>query len=196
LIIQSAVYQQSAQLASGAETFGDPENRLLSHFPRQRFDAEMIRDSVLAISGRLDPAQGGSLVNWKNNEYAPADEISARSVRRTVYLPIVRDRVFDALTIFDFANPSVCTAQRTPTVVSHQALFFLHSPLITESADALARTLLGHSSYDDAARIGEAYNLILNRPATEEEVTRALHFLRSIPNDSSVSSNARDRRQK
>jgi hypothetical protein len=97
----------------------------------------MIRDGILAISGRLDPTPGGSLVDWKNNEYVPADEVSAKSVRRTVYLPIVRDRVFDALTLFDFANPSVCSARRTPTVVSHQALFFLNSPLVKDSAEAL-----------------------------------------------------------
>jgi hypothetical protein len=196
LIIQSSVYQQSAQGASGSETFADPENRLLAHFPRQRFDAEMIRDSILAISGRLDPAMGGSLVNWKNNEYAPGDEISAKAVRRTIYLPIVRDRVFDALTIFDFANPSVCTAQRTPTVVSHQALFFLNSPLIKESAAALAKSLLARSSYDDAAGIREAYNRILNRPATDGELNRALRFLTSIPEDASAPDNAKDRRQK
>jgi hypothetical protein len=196
LIIQSAVYQQSSYAASGSETLADPENLLLSHFPRQRLDAEMIRDSVLAISGRLDPVMGGSLVNWKNNEYAPGDEISAKSLRRTVYLPIVRDRVFDALTIFDFANPSVCTAQRTPTVVSHQALFFLNSPLITESAEALAKALLARSNYDDAALIREAYNRILNRTVTEDELHRALHFLSTIPEDASTPNTPNDRRQK
>jgi hypothetical protein len=196
LIIQSTVFQQSAQPASGLESaLADPENRLLSHFPRQRFDAEMIRDSVLAISGRLDPAQGGSLVNWKNNEYAPADEISARSVRRTVYLPIVRDRVFDALTIFDFANPSVCTAQRTATVVSHQALFFLNSPLVKESAEALAKTLLVRSDSDDSALIREAYDRILNRPATEAELNRALRFLATVPEAGPAPESARDHRQ-
>ncbi len=191
LIIQSAVYQQSA---SRSDSLADPENRLLSHFPRQRFDAEMIRDSVLAISGRLDPAIGGSLVNWKNNEYAPADEVSAKSLRRTLYLPIVRDRVFDALTIFDFANPSVCTAQRTPTVVSHQALFFLNSPLIRDSADALANTLLAHPDHDNAALIGQAYKRILNRNATEDELYRALRFLSRIPEETNTPNDAKSRR--
>ena len=158
-------------------------------------EAEMIRDAVLAVSGRLDPTMGGALVNWKNNEYVPADEVSAKSVCRTVYLPIVRDRVFDALTIFDFANPGVCTARRTPTVVSHQALFFLNSPLVKDSAAALAATLLARADLDDAGRVREAYARILNRPATRAEVRRALRFLQELPRESSPSASDAERRR-
>lgn len=182
ITMQSAVYQQSSRLEGGAERLAlDPENRLLWRFPRRRLDAEMIRDSVLAVSGRLHPEMGGSLVDWKNNEYVPNDDISPKSLRRTIYLPIVRDRVFDALTIFDFANPSVCTAQRTSTVVSHQALFILNSPVVTESAEALAKDLCGRAEWDDATRIRAAYERVLSRPATETEVDRALRFLKAIP---------------
>ena len=159
----------------------DPENRYLAYFPRQRLEAEMIRDALLAASDRLDRGLGGSLPNWKNNEYVPADEFSEKSARRTLYLPIVRDRVFDALTIFDFANPSVCSARRTPTVVSHQALFFLNSPLVRDAATALAHRLHSRPDLDDSGRIRDAYQRILNRPASPTEVDRALHFLAICP---------------
>ena len=161
-------------------TSEDPDNRLLSHFPRQRLEAEMVRDALLSVSGRLDHAAGGSLVNWKNDEYAPADEVSAVSVRRSVYLPVVRDRVFDVFTIFDFANPSVGTAKRNPTVVSHQALFFLNSPLVKASARALAESLLNELPLDQEARIALAYERALGRPPTSAEILRALRFLADV----------------
>ena len=155
----------------------------------------MIRDGLLAVSGRLDQRMGGSLVSWKNNEYVPGDEISARSLRRTVYLPIARDRVYDALTIFDFANPSVCSAKRTPTVVSHQALFFLNSPLVKESAQNIAKELCSRRDLEDSDRIGEVYKRVLNRPATSSEVTRALRFLAEIPRGTDNATSEDERRR-
>ena len=113
----------------------------------------MIRDALLAVSGRLDSTTGGSLVSWKNDEYTPTDTVSASSVRRSVYLPVVRDRVFDVFTTFDFANSSVGTAKRIPTVVSHQALFFLNSPLVKESASAFAKTLEAEAPDSSTTRI-------------------------------------------
>lgn len=184
LILRSAAYQQSSGIGKESQAaFVDPENRLLFRFPRQRLEAEMIRDALLAVSGRLDVAAGGSLVNWKNNDYVPAEDVTTTSVRRTLYLPIVRDRVYDALTIFDFANPSICSARRTPTVVSHQALFFLNSPLVKDCALAVATSLLARNDLDDFARVGEAYNRILSRPASESETRLAIRFFRQLPRD-------------
>ena len=186
LILSSAVYQQStmpapAEPGSPGPEVVDPENRLLHRFPRRRLDAEMIRDAILQVSGRLDTTLGGSLVDWKNNEYVPGDEVSATSVRRTVYLPIVRDRTYDALLLFDFANPSVTTARRVPTVVPQQALFFLNSPLVQTSAVAVARSLpLG----DDKAgpipeqAIDAAYRRILGRTPSAPERERCRSFIR------------------
>ncbi len=155
----------------------DPDNRLLSHFPRQRLEAEMVRDALLAVAGRLDVAAGGSLVNWKNDEYTPADDVSAASLRRSVYLPVVRDRVFDVFTIFDFANPSVGTSKRNPTVVSHQALFFLNSPLVKEAARSFATRLMEALPHDQEARIGRAYESALGRLPSASECRRAVDFI-------------------
>ena len=136
----------------------------------------MVRDALLAVSGRLDAATGGTLVAWKNDDYVPADEVSESSVRRSVYLPVVRDRVYDVFTLFDFANPSVGTAKRTPTVVSHQALFFLNSPLVRDSAQALADSLCAEAG-EDSARIQRAYERLFSRPPHASEITRARRFL-------------------
>ena len=193
LILNSAVWQQDSKEIIRRPTSNetsltpshlpvpssiDPENRLLAHFPRQRLEAEMVRDALLAVSGRLDWLSGGSLVTWTNDEYVPNDDSAAKSVRRSVYLPIVRDQVYDVFTIFDFANPSVGTAKRTPTVVSHQALFFLNSPLVKDCAQELAETLLVHAG-SEADRVHHAYERCLSRPPTPAEAERAYRFLAS-----------------
>jgi hypothetical protein len=199
LILRSAVYQQASQRGAplgstqplpGSPTAAtetpapavvDPDNRLLSFFPRRRLEAEMIRDALLQTSGRLDPTLGGTLVNWKNDEYTPGDDVSARSVRRTLYLPVVRDRVYDALTLFDFANPSVTTAKRVPTVVAQQALFFLNSPLVRDAAAALADSIQARGELEPPQRIREAYRRILTREPSSAEHARAQVFLAHLP---------------
>ena len=181
LILGSATWRQAGRIHAdpkGADL--DPENRWLWHFPRQRLEAEMIRDGVLAVAGRLDRTLGGSLVSWKNDEYAPKDDISESSLRRTVYLPVVRDRVYDLLTLFDFANPSVGVSRRTPTVVSHQALFWMNSPWVKEQSRALAALLAGDPGTPHrpvAERVERAYQRVLSRPPTPVELARASAFL-------------------
>ncbi len=173
LIVTSETYRQQ----SGEAPSGDPENRLLSHFPRQRLEGEMVRDALMAVSGRLDRRRGGSLVDWKNDDYAPEDQVTGQSLRRSVYLPVVRDRGYPVFGIFDVANSSVCTAKRTPTVVSHQALFFLNSPLIKQTAHALATELLGLPAGTVEARVRWAYEQVLHRPPSPAEANRAERFL-------------------
>ncbi len=197
LLVSSATYQQASSpgLAfipngtSGASVTTadeearrkDPENLLLARFPRQRLEAEMVRDSLLFASGSLDAAMGGSLVTWRNDEYVPQDEsVMEASTRRSIYLPIVRDRVYDVLALFDFANPSVGTARRIPTVVSHQALFFLNSPLVKASSEHLARQLVNGSRSTDQERLTEAYLRIFGRPPSPYEVGRDLGFLKAL----------------
>ena len=181
LILNSATWQQSSRTRTDdgspvPSLATDPDNRWLARFPRQRLEAEMVRDALLAVSGRLDLTTGGTLVDWKNDEYVPTDTVSAESARRSVYLPIVRDRVYDVFTLFDFANPSVGTAKRTPTVVSHQALFFLNSPLVKSSASALATRLLAETG-DDEQRLRSAYQRCYNRDPLPAEKARGLQFL-------------------
>jgi hypothetical protein len=90
---------------------------------------------------------------------------------------VVRDRVFGAFTIFDFANPSVGVAKRTPTVGSHQALFFLNSPLVKQSARALAHSLVTKFPKNPAARVREGYERAFGRLPTKSEMEEALGFI-------------------
>jgi hypothetical protein len=180
-ILGSATWRQAGRSGGDPKAVEvDPENRWLWHFPRQRLEAEMIRDGVLAVVGRLDRTVGGSLVSWKNDEYTPQDDVSESSRRRTIYLPVVRDRVYDLLTLFDFANPSVGVSRRTPTVVSHQALFWMNSPWVKDHARALAdaaRSDLGDRMMSVSDRVAAAYERVLGRPPIQAETRRALDFI-------------------
>lgn len=173
LILNSSTYQMSTAYSEKSASI-DPENRLLWRMNRRRLEAEWLRDGLLAVSGQLDRTIGGSLVNWPNAEYTPGDNVSATSRRRAVYLPVVRDRVYDLFTIFDFANPSVGVSKRTPTVVSHQALFFMNSPLVKEQSKQLARSLEGA---DESAKVYDLYRRVLSRPPARSEQKRALAYL-------------------
>lgn len=177
LILNSATYQQGAELQDSRSAEIDPDNRWLSRFPRQRLEGETLRDAMLLISGRLDTAQGGSLVTWKNNEYVPGrDQEPLNTLRRSIYLPVIRDRVYEVFTLFDFANPSLGCSQRKITTVAHQALFFMNSPLIKECAKDLAIRVIQQGGNTEA-RIVDAYQRCLGRKPKGEEVRRARRFL-------------------
>jgi hypothetical protein len=175
LIALSSAYQMSTAFQDRAARV-DPENRLLWRMNRRRLEVEPLRDALLAVAGRLDRTMGGSLVSWANAEYTPDDAVSAVSRRRAVYLPVVRDRLYDVFTAFDFANPGVGVGQRTPTVVSHQALFFLNSPFVKEQARFFAESLPAPPARDED-RIATAYQRAFGRAARPVEIRRALRYL-------------------
>jgi hypothetical protein len=174
-IVLSATYGQSAVVDEAANA-RDPENRWLHRFPRQRLEAETLRDAVLAVSGQLDRRVGGTLVDWKNDEYVPGDEAPFRERRRTLYLPVVRDRGTDLMTAFDGANPSVSMPQRPSTVVAPQALFLMNSPVVLEAARRLGGQVAANSQPPDAG-VDVLYRAVLGRAARESERERAVRLL-------------------
>jgi hypothetical protein len=154
---------------------------------RRRLDAEVIRDMTLAAAGTLDLSRPyGSLAGARNGEIGrdiKVDAHTAHSTHRSVYLPAVRGLTPEMLGIFDAADSSLVVGQREVTTVATQALFMLNSPFILEQADAAADRLLGHEPRDDARRADLAYRLILARPATSHEATRAVEFVRGYGAD-------------
>ena len=82
----------------------DPENKLLWRFPVRRLEAESIRDSVLAVSGMLDREMGGSMLHVKNREFlfdhTSKDNTDYSSLRRSVYLPVISNNLYDFFQLF------------------------------------------------------------------------------------------------
>ncbi len=150
----------------------DPENRLLARWTPQRLDAESLRDSLLFVSGRLDLRMGGPALPLKNREYVfdhtSTDRTSYDSVRRTLYLPVVRNHVYDYLEVFDFGDGAVPSGDRTSTTVPAQALFMMNAELVLAAADQIAASVR-NASADVDSRIDRAYELCLGRAPADRE---------------------------
>jgi hypothetical protein len=179
LILSSGTYQQSS--SPRPETIKDDlENRLFSRASVRRLEAEEVRDALLAVSGQLDRAIGGSLLKVKNRGYffdhTSKDLTDYSSQRRSLYLPVVRNNVYDVFQLLDFPDPAIPSGHRSTTTVSPQALLMLNSELVMQAATDFAGRLLEEAG-DDDQRINRMYGLAYGRPAAAEEVTANIKFL-------------------
>jgi mono/diheme cytochrome c family protein len=164
-IMRSAVYQLSAD--HDAAAFGkDGGNRLYWRQTRRRLSAEQIRDSVLFVSGALDPRQGG-----------PSVALTPLGSRRTIYGRVSRYQLDEFLQLFDFPSPSQTAEQRFSTNVPLQRLFFMNSDFIQQHAEKIAEGVADEP--DDAARIDKVYRTLFGRAPTADEVKAGREFLQA-----------------
>lgn len=171
LLLLSRTYQQ----ASGTLPQTDPDNRLLSCFSRQRLDAESLRDSMLAVSGQLDRTVGGTLHTGNNLDYV--GEVKYDTNRRSLYLPVVRGKLFPFFITFDFPDPGVTVGKRATTTVAPQALFLLNNPFVKAQSEALAVRLMELKT--PAERVKQLHRVALQRDPTTTEAERMGQFVTS-----------------
>ena len=158
----------------------DPDDRFLWRFPRQRLEAEAVRDSILFVSGTLDRSMGGASVKLPARSYvtstANSDTMSYDLPRRSVYLPVIRSALYDVYTAFDFGDPTVMNGDRPSTTVAPQALFMLNGSVVLGATKAQAKDVL-KEDVADAERVRRLYISCFGRPATNTEVARAIDYL-------------------
>ncbi|TAJ11986.1 MAG: DUF1553 domain-containing protein, partial [Planctomycetota bacterium] len=158
----------------------DPELVTLWRFPERRLEAEAIRDSMLAVSGRLERARPlGSNVNFVEGQVrndAVIKLLQEPRPVRSVYLPIVRGEVPEALAVFDMADPSFVTGTREETNVATQALFLMNDASVLDASDALAKALLAEIA-DDDERIAQAFVRVLGREPRGDEAAAVKKFV-------------------
>lgn len=184
LILASNTYQMASIHPDEQQaSLIDSENRLLWRFHILRLDAEQIRDSILAVTQRLDQSFGGKTVPLRNRQFVfdhtSIDHTKYDSLRRAIYLPVIRNNLYPLFEQFDFPDPTICTGNRNSVVVAPQALIVMNSDLIMDSADQFAKNLLDEAQ-DDSARIRLAYERALGRDLSNQELYRALAFLDDI----------------
>jgi hypothetical protein len=174
--------------ASGAPPAGDPSNRLLAVANRRRLDAEALRDSILFVSGRLNPEGGGPGVyapipeglnimlpnNDKELSWGISTEAEGR--RRTVYLFQRRSLTFPLVEVFDGPPMSQSCPRRPETTVAPQALALLNGEFCRAEAKALARRVEKEKDPIDAA-----FRLCFSRAPSERERARVDAFVRVSP---------------
>jgi hypothetical protein len=192
-ILLSSTYQLST--AYSKENFSrDPDNRLYWRANRRRLDAESIRDSILFVSGDLDPEL-----------YGPSVDLSdAKNRRRTVYGRVSRFRLDDYLQTFDFPNPGITAEKRFTTTVPLQSLYFMNSPTVEQEATRLVYRLAERapdppegeakkagapedlswlSRVSDEEKIRRAYRRLYGREVEKDELSSGLEFLAAAPGE-------------
>ena len=135
-------------------------------------DAESIRDSLLQVSDQLDRQMGGSLLHVGNREFlfdhTSIDKTKYTSNRRAIYLPVIRNHLYDQFALFDFSNASVVQSQRDSTTVPSQALFMLNSELVQQAARELVKQT-SSTGAGDRNRLEDMTLRLFGRRPTEQE---------------------------
>lgn len=175
LMMNSATYRQSSD-ADMALLEYDPENKLFARWQRRRVESEVIRDSILMKSNRLDFTMGGSMLVLRPNKYVDRGKLNDHSLvpRRTVYLPVYRSSGYDGQKAFDVADPAVPDGNRRTSTVAGQALYLMNSELMHESSKALSDLVLSEAEGNRSAWLVKH---VLGRDATEEEAARGEAFV-------------------
>jgi hypothetical protein len=171
-ILLSSVYRQASATRPDAQTV-DPTNRLLWSFPRQRLDAEEIRDSLLLASGLLEDKVGGPAVfppvpanfgvNAANpNAWTVSDNPHDQN-RRSVYVFVRRNTAYPLLDAFDMANPNAVHSKRDVTTTATQALALINGDLVHQWSEALAARVLREAGQDESAQLDRLYQILFGR---------------------------------
>ena len=191
LIVMSATYQQSSAVKP-EHLANDPQNKLLSHYPRQRLDAEMVRDAALVASGLFSPEIGGPSVfppqpasitaegaygalGWKVSE-------GPDRYRRGLYTFAKRTAPYAMFQTFDGPSGESCIARREVSNTPLQALTVLNDAVFLEAAQALGKAAMnkaltsGQGELPGDDQLTHLFRRCLTRSPTSEERTALLKY--------------------
>jgi hypothetical protein len=186
LILASNAYRMSKKWNPEYGT-KDPEDRLLWRFPYRRLDVEAIRDSMLAVSGRLNPKMFGpstylhmpkeALASHSDPDkvWKPFDEREAS--RRTVYALLKRSLIVPLLETLDLCDTARTSAKRAITTVAPQALMLFNGDFVNRQARHLAERLRKEVGDDPEKLVERAYLLALCRPPDHTERRTLVNYL-------------------
>ncbi|MBL8827179.1 MAG: DUF1553 domain-containing protein [Planctomycetaceae bacterium] len=181
-IVESATYRQKAESrklkaepstnatqlsAFSSQLSSDPDNLLLTHFPRRRLDFEQTRDTLVFVSGRFEEQLEGPGVRGM---------VDGGSRRRTLYAHLDRYQVPGLFRAFDFPSPDSTSPRRDTTTVTPQALFWMNHPLV----GSVATQILNRPELRDPktqARVEFLHRLLYARSAQPAEIELAERFL-------------------
>jgi hypothetical protein len=174
-LVLSQTFRQSGSVSTaGSER--DPENRLLHYYPTRRLEAEAIRDSLLAVSGRLNRRLYGPPINPPRSSEDTAKRLVSGPLdsngRRSLYIEMSIMEPPKFLVGFNLPDLKLPTGHRDVTNVPAQALIMLNDPLVVQSADQWAARLLEDSGASLEQRVRRMFLHALARPPSDHEVER------------------------
>ena len=188
-IVTSRTYRQSSRVPGGSRPM-DPQNRLLSYFPRQRLEAEILRDSLLSATDKLSFKRGGPPVRPPQPQ--GVTEVAYGSpkwnasggedrFRRSIYTKIKRTAPFAMFSTFDAPSGEACVARRNRSNSPLQALTLLNDPMLVELAVAAGKQAATEATEERTPRTEQVlidrFRQTLTRKPTEQEVVWLQEFL-------------------
>ena len=188
-LVTSATYGQSSDNRAVDESL-DPENKLLWRFRRRRLEAEAIRDSLLAISGRLSLLRYGpgvfpSLPAGMDDLRKPVRKYSAAwdtnetaedACRRSIYTFQQRSLPSPLMASFDAQVVNKSCPRRSVTTTPLQALSMMNGTLVSQSAAALAHRIEREAGPESRDQIVRLFEIVLSRPPAPDELARFSGF--------------------
>ena len=189
-ILLSSVYRQSSDFRADAYKV-DPENKLLSVFPRKRLDAEQIRDSLLVAAGQLNDKIGGpsvfaplpkGLTGGKDFYDNPAWTVSKDKTdwnRRSLYIFTRRSLAYPMLETFDMASPQQVHSKRDVTTTPLQALTLYNSDLVFRWSQELAGRVIREAGDDQSKQLDRLYQILFARSPDSVEKATLLSFMQT-----------------
>ncbi|MGE0605755.1 MAG: PSD1 and planctomycete cytochrome C domain-containing protein [Pirellulales bacterium] len=178
----SSTYRQSSDINAEAEQ-ADPRNDLLHRMRVKRLEGEAIRDSVLAVSGRLNlqmhgPGVATYLTPFMEGRGRPGGSGPLDGDgRRSIYLEVRRNFLNPMFLAFDFPIPFNAIGRRTESNVPAQALTMMNDPLVVSQSKLWAERLLAEGPEDASDRVRKMYRTLYARQPADDELQAARDFL-------------------
>jgi len=173
LILNSNTFRQSSR-PHAATLATDAESRLLWRFPPRRLDAESLRDSILQVSGKLNPKMGGPGFDFFNqkgglSDYIAKETFDANGWRRMIYATRIRMQAVDIFGAFDCPDSGQMRPNRPRSITPIQALSLLNSPFVNRQANFMAERVQTVAGNQLDHQVSLAVELVFSRRPTEEE---------------------------
>jgi len=187
LMLTSQLYQMSSD-DNMADLAIDPENRYFWRMPRERMEAEILRDNILAVAGTLDRTLGGpciypfiapDLIQASSHRTWPGKPDDDPSTwRRSIYVYSKRSIRYPLFEAYDQPNLVNTCDRRNRSTIAPQALMMMNNNFVITQANLFAARLRKEAGDDPAAQVTRAFQLALGRPPLASEKMASVEFLK------------------
>ena len=195
MIMKSSAYRQRSVRRPELDAV-DPDNKLLGRMSVRRLEAEVVRDALLSVSGKLvdrmfgppvpvSPDEVGQIVLMKDNRDSAgrpsgrAASLGEDEFRRSIYVQVRRSMPLGVLEPFDLPSVAPNCEQRPSSTGPAQALLMLNNPFVVQSSQAIAERLRVERPNDKAAQVKQAWRLIFGTTPSPDDLNHAMAFLES-----------------
>ncbi|HKA00709.1 MAG TPA: PSD1 and planctomycete cytochrome C domain-containing protein [Candidatus Solibacter sp.] len=190
LMMNSEAYQMaSSDIQANLEI--DSENRFFWRMPRERLEAEIIRDEILAVAGTLDRQIGGPCVfpyispdlfqSSTNRTWPGKADDDPSTWRRSLYVFSKRSIRYPMFEAYDQPNLVNTCDRRNHSTIAPQALLLMNNNFVIEQAKHFASRLAKEAGGSAEAQVDRAFALALGRPPSPAERAQSAAYIRSGP---------------